>query len=360
MKVKYIVYAIVIISLGVLVAYRIIQNKKKDEATASGKGGGKGGASRPVQVSGVVATPQRFSDAIAVSGSLDANEQVQIRSQVSGLVKGIYFKEGSIVKEGQLLIQIDNQELEAQLSQALTREKLSAANEERSRKLLAVESISQQEYDVALADFRALQAQTRLIRAQLEKTQIRAPFTGTIGLRAISVGEYLSSTTTVANLVNTNPVKVTFSVPEKYMNQLKVNTEVHFTVAGSEKKYTARVYAIEPRIDVTTRTLQLRALADNPKGELLPGAFTSVELPLTTINDAILIPTEAIVPIQDGKKVFVSENGKAKEVKVETSTRREKDILITSGLHPGDTVLTSGVMSLKPESPVRVVIDTTR
>jgi membrane fusion protein (multidrug efflux system) len=358
MKIKYIIYTMLIVSLGVLVAYRIIQNKNKDNNT--GKGGPGGRAAGPVRVNGVVVQPQRFSNMLAVTGSLDANEQVQIRSQVSGLVRGIYFKEGSIVKAGQALIQIDNQELEAQLSQAVTRENLSEANEGRARKLLAIESISQQEYDVALADLKALQAQTRLIRAQLAKTTIRAPFTGTIGLRSISVGEYLSPETIVANLVNTNPVKLTFSVPEKYVGQLKVNTPVKFTLSGSAKKHTATIYAIEPRIDVTTRTLQLRARADNPNGELLAGSFASVELPLAMVDDALLIPTEAVIPIQNGKKVFIAENGKAKEVKVETSTRREKDILVISGLKSGDTVLTSGIMSLKPDTPVKVAIDTTR
>ncbi len=357
MKVKYVIYFILVISLGALVAYRIIQNKSKD--AGSGKGGPGGGkSSGPIRVTGVVVQPQQFANVLSVTGSIDANEQVQIRSQVSGLVQGIFFKEGSIVKEGQALIQIDNQELEAQLSQAVTRENLSAANEGRARKLLAIESISQQEYDVSLADLKALQAQSRLIRAQLAKTTIRAPFTGTIGLRSISVGEYLSPETIVANLVNTNPVKLTFSVPEKYVGQLKVNTAVTFRLSGSDKKHTATVYAIEPRIDVATRTLQLRARAANPNGELLPGSFATVELPLTVIKDALLIPTEAVIPIQNGKKVFVTENGKAKEVKIETSTRREKDILVISGLNVGDTVLTSGIMSLKPETPVRVSIDT--
>jgi membrane fusion protein (multidrug efflux system) len=361
MKLKYFIYAILIIGLSSLVGYRIIKNKSQNNAPGGGGGGrgGAGGAMSAIRVNGVVVKPERFSNALLVSGTIDANEQVFIRSQVSGIVTGLYFKEGSIVKKGQPLLQIDNTELSAQLSEVGTREKLSSENEQRAVQLLAKGAISQQEYDIALADLKSLRAQKQLISAQVDKTTIRAPFTGTVGLRSISVGEYLSPTTVVARLVNTNPLKITFSVPEKYASQVKVNTKLNFTISGSPKKYTATVYAIEPSIDALTRTLQLRAWAENPEGELRPGAFANIELPLTILEDAILIPTEAVVPIQNGKKVFVAENGKAKEVKVETSTRREQDILVTSGLKAGDTVLTTGVMSLKPQMPVNVVIPNT-
>lgn len=354
MKLKYVVYAILVIGLSSLVGYRIVKNKSQGSAAEKG-GPGRGGPAPAIRVNGIVVKPERFANSLFISGTLEANEQVLMRSQVSGIVTDLYFKEGSVVRKGQPLLQIDNIELKAQLSQAETRQNLAAENEQRARQLLDKGGISQQEYDIASADLKSLQAQTELIRAQLAKTTIRAPFTGTIGLRAISAGEYLSPETVVARLVNTNPLKITFSVPEKYSAQVKINTELTFTVAGSTKKYLAVVYAIEPAIEAATRTLQLRARAENPDGELRPGAFANVELPLSVIEDALLVPTEAVVPIQDGKKVFVARNGKAKEVKVQTATRREKDILITSGLQAGDTVLTTGVMSLKPESPVRVV-----
>ncbi|QHT71260.1 efflux RND transporter periplasmic adaptor subunit [Rhodocytophaga rosea] len=361
MKLKYFVYAILLIGLSSLVGYRIVKNKSQAN-TPGGAGGGRGGAGgggAAMRVNGVVVKSERFANALLISGTIDANEQVFLRSQVSGIITALYFKEGSIVKQGQALLQIDNTELNAQLSEIGTREKLASENEQRAVQLLDKGAISQQEYDIALADLKSLRAQKQLISAQLAKTTVRAPFTGTIGLRSISVGEYLSPQTVVAKLVNTNPLKITFSVPEKYATQVKVNTKVTFTISGSTKKYTATVYAIEPSIDALTRTLQLRAWAENPEGELRPGAFANIELPLTILDDAILIPTEAVVPVQNGKKVFVAENGKAKEVKVETSTRREQDILITSGLKAGDTVLTTGVMSLKPQMPVKVVIPKT-
>lgn len=352
MKVKYVVYAVMLIGLGVLVSYRIISNKNQGGKT----GKMPAGTGTAMRVDGVVVQPVRFANALSVSGTIDANEQVSLRSQVSGTVVGLYFEEGSAVRKGQPLLQIDNAELKAQLAQARTRQELSARNEERARRLLGTEAISQQDYDIALADFKALQSQTQLINAQLAKTTIRAPFAGTIGLRSISVGEFLSPETVIARLVNTHPLKITFSVPEKYAAQTKTGTKLTFTVSGSEKKHAATVYAIEPSIEAATRTVQLRARAENPDGELRPGAFANVELPVSTIENALFVPTEAIVPVQNGKKVFVARNGKATEVKVETSTRRQKDILVTAGLQAGDTVLTTGVMSLKAETPVNVTV----
>lgn len=335
--------------------YRLTQSKPGKPAAGPGAPG-KGAAMPPTNVDGIVVTGENFANSLSVSGSIEANEQVQIRSEISGLVTGIYFKEGTNVSKGQLLLKINDRELQAQLSQALTKQKLAAETEYRAGILLKKEAISKEEYDVALADLRSLQSQTQLTRAQLAKTQIRAPFSGKIGLRTVSSGEYLTPNTAVANLVSINPVKITFSVPEKYAGQIKLNTEINFTVAGSAKKYTAKVYAIEPSIDMTTRTLQLKATASNPAGELLPGSFAKIDFPLSNVSNAILIPTEAVIPILKGKKVFVSDKGKAKEVMVETGTRTDKDVLITSGLSIGDTVLTTGMMSLKPETPVKIKI----
>ncbi|WP_210487068.1 efflux RND transporter periplasmic adaptor subunit [Rufibacter aurantiacus] len=365
MKIKHIVYALLILGFGALVYYRISSNKAEAGAGGPGGGGGRGpggpggpggGGAPAMRVSGMVATPQEFANSLSVTGSIEANEQIEVRGQVSGLVRGIYFQEGSNVSKGQVLVKIDDSELRAQLAQAQTRQTLAAENERRARLLLEKEAISREEYDVARAELKTAQAQIQLVRAQLAKTSITAPFSGKVGLRAVSTGSFLSPETVVTNLVSVNPIKITFAVPEKYAGQVKQNTELTFTVAGSPEKYTARVYAIEPSIEAATRTLQLRARADNASGKLLPGSFANIQLPLTVIPDALLIPTQAVVPVQNGKKVFISQNGKAKEVMIETSTRTEKDLLVTSGLNAGDTVLTTGVMSLKSGSPVKVAL----
>lgn len=357
MKIKYIVYALLLIGLSALVVYRISANKRQAGGGPGGApGGAKGGPMPPMRVNGIVVKPQQFANNLAVTGSIEANEQVEIRAQVSGLIRSISFQEGSTVRQGQVLVKIDDAELRAQLAQAQTRQQLAAENANRAAQLFKKEAISREEFDIATADFKTLQAQTQLIRAQLAKTTITAPFAGRIGLRNVSVGGFLTPETVVANLVSADPVKISFAVPEKYAGQVKNNNKLSFTVAGSPKTYTAVVYAIEPGIEASTRTLQLRARAANPQGELRPGSFANIELPLEAIPNALLVPTQAIVPVQQGKKVFVAKNGKAREVPVETATRTEKDILVITGLRAGDTVLTTGVMTLKPDSPVKVKI----
>jgi membrane fusion protein (multidrug efflux system) len=351
MKIKHIVYTLLIIGLGAFIAYRITSNKNKN-----GDSKGKDGKGKVMTVSGIVVKTQTFDNNLSLSGSIEANEQVEIRSEISGIVEGIYFKEGSNVAKGQLLFKVNDVELRAQLQQAKTKQGLASENERRAKLLLAKEAISQEEYDVARADFKLAQSQVQLIDAQIAKTSVRAPFSGKIGLRSISPGTYITPSLLVAKLVNISQLKITFSIPEKYANQVKTNSNFTFTVAGSTEKYQAKVYAIEPEVEISTRTLQVRAVAENKDGKLLPGTFANVELPLDIIKDAIVVPTEAIIPVQDGKKVLISNNGKVKEIKVETATRTDASILVLSGLKAGDTLITTGVMSLKEDDGVKVKI----
>ncbi|PJE43979.1 MAG: efflux transporter periplasmic adaptor subunit [Flavobacterium sp.] len=351
MKIKNLVIAIIVIALGGMIAFRITKNKAEND-----NGNDKNGKKPATPVTFYVVKGQDFSNTISLSGSIEANEQIEIRSEVSGIVENIAFTEGSSVSKGQVLFKVNDIELRAQLAQAKTKESLASENERRAKLLLQKEAISQEEYDIASADYRTAKAQTQLIQAQIGKTTVRAPFSGKIGLRSISPGTYVTPTTLIAKLVSTNPLKITFSIPEKYATEISKNNTITFTVPNVKETFTAKIYALEPAIEATTRTLQIRAFTDNSNGKLLPGTFANIELPLKNIKDAIIIPTEAIVPIQDGKKVFIANHGKAKEVKVETLTRTDKDVVITSGLKIGDTVLTSGVMSLKDEADIKIMV----
>lgn len=351
MKLKHIVYTFLIVGFGAFIVYRITSNKNKNNDSKD-----KGGKNKTTNVTGIVVQPQIFDNNLSLSGSIEANEQVEIRSEISGIVEGIYFKEGSNVGKGQLLFKVNDIELRAQLAQAKTKENLASENERRAKLLLQKEAISQEEYDIARADYRSTKAQTQLINAQIGKTSVKAPFSGKIGLRSISPGTYITPTILVAKLVNISQLKITFSIPEKYANQVKPNSNVSFTVAGSTDKYIAKIYAIEPEVQISTRTLQVRAITENKNGKLLPGTFANVELPLDIIRDAIVVPTEAIIPVQNGKKVFISNNGKAKEVMIETTIRTDASVLVLSGLKAGDTLITSGVMSLKNDDSVKVKV----
>lgn len=355
MKKRYIIYLILALGLAYLVYHRITENKKIEGGGGGGKNAkGKGGA--PLNVDGITVTTTDFASNLEITGSIEANEAVTLRSEVAGLVTGIFFKEGSNVNKGATLVKINDRDIQAQLKEALTKQNLSATNENRAKQLLEKGAISQEEYDTSLAELQTLKSQAQLIRAQLAKTTIVAPFSGKVGLRNISVGEYLTPNTAIANLLSTNPVKITFSVPEKYVSQIKTNSNISFAIDGSNKNFSGKVFAIEPGINEQTRTLQIKALANNANGELVPGSFAKIKLPLTTIKDAIMIPTEAIIPVLKGKVVYVSKNGKAQQVPVETGTRTADQILVLSGLSVGDTVLTTGAMALKPDADVKVKI----
>jgi membrane fusion protein (multidrug efflux system) len=351
MKLKNLIYALLIITIGGFIAYRIVSNKSKNEE--SKKFGDK---DAPTNVTGIVVKTATFDNNLSLSGSIEANEQVEIHSEVSGIVEGIYFNEGTNVTKGQVLFKVNDIELKAQLQQAATKEGLAAENARRAKLLLEKEAISQEEYDISKADYKSAQAQTQLIRAQISKTAVKAPFSGKIGLRSISPGTYITPAILVAKLVNTGKLKISFSIPEKYASEVKSGSTIDFSVSGSDKIHTAKIYAIEPEVEVATRTLQVRAIADNKDGNLFPGTFADVKLPLDIIKNAIVVPTEAIIPVQNGKKVFIANMGKAKEVIVEATTRTDASILILSGLKAGDTLITGGVMSLKNEAPIKVKV----
>ena len=348
MKIKYFVYALLAVGIIALVVYRIKDNKAAEEASTQK------GAQQPVTVAGMVLKHQEFADNLSLSGSLEANEQIEIRSEVSGIVESINFEEGRKVNKGQVLLKVNDLELKAQLAKVKTAQRLASENERRAKLLLEKQAISQEEYDIAEADLQSASAESQLIAAQLDKATVRAPFSGSIGLRYISQGTYVTPATLIAKLVNTNQLKITFSIPEKYASQVKVDDTLNFTTSNSSKVHSATIYAIEPEVEVATRTLKLRAVADNAQGDLYPGTFANVILPLAKVNDALLVPTESLIPIQNGKKIFVAEGGKAKEVEVETGARTAKAIRVLSGLQAGDTILTSGVMTLREGLPVNI------
>lgn len=347
MKTKHIIYSLLVIGLGILIVYRI--NANNESKSANGPKAQAGAA-----VEGMVLEQENFSENLSLSGSLEANEQVELRSEISGVVEQINFKEGSKVSKGQVLFRVNDLELRAQLAKIKTAEKLAAENERRAQLLLEKEAISQEEYDVAQADLQSAKAESQLIAAQLAKATVRAPFSGTIGLRYISEGTYVTPTTSIAKLVNLDELKLTFAIPEKYSSQVGMGSELTFTTSGSPGAHKATVYAIEPGVDVATRTLKMRAMAKNEEGKLIPGTFANVSLPLAAVNDAIMVPTEALIPIQNGKKIFVVKNGVAKEVEVQTGARTKDMVRVVSGLRAGDTILTSGVMILKEGAPVKV------
>lgn len=301
-----------------------------------------------------VVSPDTISNNIFTTGTLIANEEVQLSSESSGIIREIYLEEGRAVNKGDLLIKINDSDLQAQLNRAEYRLNLAEDREKRQQQLLDKGGISQEDYDATLNEVNVLRAEVALIESQIDKTEIRAPFSGRLGLKYVSDGSYISPNSRIATLQDTDPIKIEFSVPERYAALIKSGTNVRFNVQGINRELDAVVYAREPGIDTETRTLQVRALSGNKQGDLLPGMFANLELTLNTINDALMVPTIALVPELQGQKVFLLKNGAVRPQSVQTGLRTDTGIQITDGVAPGDTVLTTGLLQVRPGMQVKV------
>jgi len=297
--------------------------------------------------------PRPLAERLATTGTIRANESVELVSEIAGVVRRIDFDEGARVAQGALLVKIDDAELVAQRDRVLYRSRLAESRETRQRELRDQGVISAQDYDVADNELNVLRAELRVVEAELAKTEIRAPFSGIVGLRYVSEGSLLRPDTRIALLVDLDPVKIDFTLPEKYVGRVAAGDRVQFRVKGSERTFTAEVYAVEPRIVAETRSLLLRATTPNPDRALVPGAFADVTLAVDEVADALVVPSIAVVPELGGKKVFVVEDGLAQPRRVETGIRTENEVQITTGLAPGERVIVSAIQRLVPGLPVR-------
>lgn len=336
---------LLILSATLLVACSSDKKQSKPDAMK--------GMNAPQVANYIVLQDTTIKEVIQITGTVQAEESVDLRPEMSGKIIKVYFKEGSSVREGDVLVKINDEELRAQYNRANARLKLAQEQEYRQKVLLNKEAISQQEYDVVNTELQSMKADVELLKAQLSKTEIKAPFSGHIGLRMISVGDYISPSTVISKLVKDDQVKITFSIPEKYATHMKPSAEIVFSTDGNSAKYKANVYAMEPSVDENTRTLSIRAIAKND-GSLIAGTFCKVELEMSEIRNAILVPNEALIPILKGKKVFIAKNSKASEVIVKTGIRTDRYVQITEGLKAGDTLVTSGIMSIKEGSSLKL------
>lgn len=305
---------------------------------------------------GYVIIPTHMSELINSTGTLKPDEEVDLSFETSGKIVGINFTEGSRVKKGDLLAKINDRPLQAQLEKLKSQLKMAEAKEFRQRSLLDKDAISQESYDQIRTDVQTINADINLINARISETELRAPFDGKIGLRNLSEGSFATSSTKITKLVKISPLKIEFSIPEKYASEIKIGYPITFSIDGSNEVYNASVYAVDPKIDIETRTIVLRALYPNKNEELKSGRYAGVTLQLSQIDSAMAIPTEALIPEMEGEKVFIYKHGKAQSIKVSTGLRTESKIQITKGLRFGDTLITTGIMQLRQNLPV--VLDT--
>ena len=257
------------------------------------------------------------------------------------------FSYGTTLKKGQLLAKINDRPLQAQLKKLQAQLKLAEDRVFRQNALLVKDAVSKEAYEQVKTDLASLNADIDLIKANIQQTELRAPFDGIIGLRQVSVGSYASPTTIVAKLTKISPLKINFSVPERYAKEIKKGTRLTFSLDGYLKDFDATVYATESKVDPASRTLSVRALYPNTGTKLLPGRFASIKIKMHEIPNAIAIPSEAIVPEMGKSKVYLYKSGKSMPVEVKTGLRTDTQVQIINGLHVGDTIITSGTLQLR-------------
>lgn len=306
-----------------------------------------------LNVNATIVRPQMLVDESPMIGSLLPDEEVNLSFETSGKITDINFEEGTHVQKGQLLAKVNDRPLQAQLQRLVAQLKLAEDRVFRQDALLKRDAVSKEAYEQVKTDLATLNADIESVRAQIEQTELRAPFDGIIGLRQVSVGTYASPTTIVAKLTKISPLKVEFAVPESYARDVQVGTTLTFSLTGSLNKYEAKVYARESSLDPETRSLTIRALYPNPSG-IMPGRFASITLRKQAFENALAIPSEAIVPEMGKDKVFLYKNGKAQPVDIVTGIRTDALVQAVSGLNEGDTIITSGTQQLRTGMAVTI------
>ena len=299
--------------------------------------------------------PQAFRETLFATGTLRARESVTLQTERAGVVKEIRFEEGKPVKAGEVLVVIDDSDLRAQLVSAKAQLELAAATEKRDRELLRTDRlVSEAAYEQSLANFHVAEAAVQLIEAQIHKTRIEAPFDGIAGLRRVSVGAYVTPGSIIGTFQDIGALKLDFTLPERYLANVRNARTVNIKVAGVSDSLVGTIYALEPAIDVGTRSLLARAIMPNEEQQLLPGGFAEVEVVLGDIPDAILIPPIALIPGLKAQKVLVHRNGQVEERAVETGLRTADSVQIVKGLQAGDELITSGILQLRPGMKIQV------
>lgn len=305
-------------------------------------------------VEGFIVQPSSLQEIINATGNLVAYEAVEIRPERSGKLVKLDFSEASFVQQGTLLGRIDTEALEAEKNMLDIELDLATKEVARGKELLTVQGISAEELDRLENRVEAIKAEQKVIDVQLKKSEIRAPFSGVLGLRTISQGAYVTPNNIIVELEQINPIKLEFEVPERYLTQVRAGQELSFTIVGAGETFTAKVYAIGTGISPETRTFKVRATARNDRNILKPGQFAKVTL-ITGVNDeAMLIPTDAVIPVLDGKQVYVVRNDRAIATFVQTEERRATEVQVTEGLQLGDTILVTGLMAVSDGAPIQV------
>ena len=289
-----------------------------------------------------------------IQATLVPDEEVDLSFETSGKITNIYFKEDTGVRKGDLLAKINDQPLQAQLRKLEAQVQLAEDRLYRQSALLEKDAVSREAYEQAQTELAMLNADIDLVKANIAQTELRAPFDGIIGFRYVSEGAYANPTTAVARLTKVVPLKLEFSVPEKYVDAVRRGTKVGFMVDGSLDSLKAEVYAVSAEVDMNTRQLDVKALYDNYNGHLMPGRYANVSITLYEMENAIVIPAEAVIKEMGIDKVYVYRNGRAEPLSIEAGQRTDSQVEVITGIMPGDTLITTGTLQLRQGLPVKL------
>lgn len=309
----------------------------------------------PITVEATKVAYMRLPQTITAVGSLRSDESITLRPEVAGRIASIAFQEGQRVAKGAMLVRLDPAINDAEVQQARANYKLAQSKYDRAVDLAKSNFISGQAKDEAENNLRVAEAALSLAQARRDKMEIRAPFSGIIGLRVVSAGDYVKEGADMVNLESIDPLKVDFRVPEIYLQQVQVGQSLTVTLdAVPGKSYEGKVYAVNPLVDAAGRAVVIRALVRNPDTSLRPGMFARVSLITREEKNALVIPEQAIVPQGEEQFVFRVVDGKALRGKVEVGLRRDSKVEIVKGLAPTDTVVTAGQLKLRDGMRVAV------
>ena len=309
-------------------------------------------ANRPMQAEGYIVKTKKLSENIEVPGTLLPFEETEIRPEISGRLVYLNIPEGRFVSKGTVLAKLFDGDLQAQLKKLQVQLEISEKTAERYRELLKIGGVSQQEYDLTELSVNNLKADMQLVRVDIYKTTIRAPYSGRIGLKSISNGAYVTPTNIITTISQVSKLKMEFTVPEKYSEAMQRGRTVNFTITGNDKKFTSAILATESNIEANTRTLKVRSVVNGTDPSLVPGAFAKVTLQMGDNNEALIIPTQAVIPQARNKRVILYRDGIAKFEVVTTGIRDSSFVQITDGLKAGDTILTTGLLAIRPDSKI--------
>ncbi|MBL0182017.1 MAG: efflux RND transporter periplasmic adaptor subunit [Chitinophagaceae bacterium] len=307
-----------------------------------------------MKVEGYIVKHMQVSDKAELPGSIIANEETEIHPEISGRLVYLNINEGKNVGKGTLLAKIFDGDLQAQLKKLQVQLAVAEQTVSRMGELRKIDGVSQQEYDLSALQVNTIRADMEIVRTSITRTEIRAPFGGTLGLKNISAGAYISPATTLTTIRQNSQLKLDFTLPEKFTTSFTIGQLVNFTIEGNPKTYTAKVIAAESGLQENTRSLNIRALVTNNDGKLLPGIFAKVATNFNTDPNGLMVPSQAILPQARGKKVIIYRGGIASFVDVVTGLRDSALVQIISGVHEGDTIVTTGLMSLKPDAKISI------